>query len=61
MFKQSTLNLESEKIKKEFPGLRLNESEEDEFDPNELKLLPVLVTDRNSRKHNELELFELRK
>jgi len=40
--------------------LRLNESEEDEFDPNELKLLPVLATDRNSRKHKEHELFELR-
>ena len=30
------------------------DSEEDEFDPNELKLLPVLATDRNKRGDNNM-------
>ena len=34
----------------------MGDSEEDEFDPNELKLLPVLATDRNTHtKNNELK------
>ena len=40
-------------LKREFPALALVESEEDEFDPNELKLLPVLATDRQTRKGDD--------
>jgi len=35
--------------------------EEEEFDPNELKLLPVLATDRNTRINKENELIQLRR
>jgi len=35
-------------------------AEEEEFDPNELKLLPVLATDRHQRIAKENELRELR-
>ena len=50
--------LTHDQLKKEHPALKLNDSElEEEFDPNELKLLPVLATDRNTRntKNNELK------
>ena len=30
------------------------DSDEEEFDPNELKLLPVLATDRNKRGDNNM-------
>ena len=56
-FKHEILAQENIKIKKDFPALRLNDStEEDEFDPNELKLLPVLATDRNARKDKGNEM-----
>ena len=44
------------KIKNQYQKLRIGDSEEEEFDPNELKLLPVLATDRNQRNMNANEL-----
>lgn len=46
-----------------YPTLRLVDSqqEDEEFDPNELKLLPVLATDRHQRRAKENELKQLRK
>ena len=41
-------------LRKYFPNLHLINDTEEEFDPNELKLLPVLATHRNARRNNEL-------
>lgn len=42
-------------LRREFPGLHLEETEE-EFDPNELKLLPVLATGRTKGRGAENEM-----
>ena len=43
-------------LKNKYPYIQMIDSEEDEFDPNELKLLPVLATDRNKRGDNIMQL-----
>ena len=44
------INQPTSQLKKDYPQARLVDSEEEEFDPNELKLLPVLATERNANK-----------
>lgn len=54
-FSPSSLK-KSATLRREFPGLHLEDTEEDEFDPNELKLLPVLATGRTRRRGAENEM-----
>jgi len=47
---------DADRIRKEYPQLHLDGNEIDDFDPNQLKLLPVLATDRNTRQGRNNEL-----
>lgn len=47
---------DTNRLRKDYPQLHLADTEEDEFDPNELKLLPVLATDRNTTQGRNNEL-----
>lgn len=53
-FKPILQGREHSRLRRDFPHVALAESEE-EFDPNELKLLPVLATDRNAKRVNDLQ------
>jgi hypothetical protein len=48
--------IEVDEIRKNLPNLLKNDTSEEEFDPNELKLFPVLATDRDTRRRGKNEL-----